>query len=81
METALLNFVFDITSLLNTHVTKNFGKDPLQSVIPYLSPRWAIRILDSFISIVTDIKGGSIKMARVLCGINITSTQFLDIFL
>ena len=63
MKATLLNLVFDIASLLNTHITKYFGKNPFEGVVSYLPARWPIRILNSFISIVTDIKGCTIKMA------------------
>ena len=81
MKAALLNLIFDIASLLNTHITKHFRKNPFEGIVSYLPARWSIRILNSLISIVTDIKGCTIKMARVLCCILITTTQFLYIFL
>ena len=37
MKTALFHLIFDITTLLNTHITKHFREDPFEGVVPNLA--------------------------------------------
>jgi hypothetical protein len=63
MKTALLNLIFDIATLLDTHITKHLRKHPFERIVPNLSACRTIWILNRFITIVTDIEGCTIEMA------------------
>ncbi len=80
METSLLHFVFDVTTAILTEIIEHLTEHPLQGVVAHSTPRF-IRCLHGEIPVVRDIEGRAVEMTRVLCGITVVMTQFVDILL
>ena len=81
MKTSLFHLILNITALLLAHVSQHFGEHPLQSIVAHLTTMRAIRILNGLVTVVADVEGGAIKVARVLCCISVAPTEFGHILL
>ena len=74
METALFDFVLDVTAAVLTHVAEHLGKHPLQCIVTYLTG-------DGLIAVVTDIDSCAVEVAGILGSVTIATTQAGYIFL
>ena len=81
MKTSLLHLVLDVAALLLPHVSQDFGEHPFQRIVTHLTTMGAIRILNGLVTVIADVEGGTIEVARVLCRIAVTPTEFGDILL
>ena len=81
MEAALLHFILDVAAARLAHVTQHLGEHPFQRVVAHLTTRRSVRVLDRLVTIVTDIEGGAIEVAGVLCGVAVATTEFHNIVL
>ena len=80
MEATLFYFIFDITAVLLTEIPQHLTENPLQGIILHLTARLLLR-LNLLVSIVADIKGCTIEMARILGSIAVSGSQFRHIIL
>ena len=61
MKAALVNLVFNETTLLLAHIIKNLRENPFQGVVGYYSSVFS-GSLNSFITIIANIEGGAIEV-------------------
>ena len=80
MEAALLHLIFDIAAVLVAEIAEHLGEHPFQGIILHLAA-WLFTGLNLLIAVVTDIEGGTIKMARILGSITVSGTQFRHVIL
>lgn len=79
MKAALVNLVFNETTLLLAHIIKNLRENPFQGVVSHFTTLRPLGILNRLVSVVADINCSAIKMAGILCSIDVASTEFLHI--
>ena len=70
MEASLIDLILYIASLFLTHIAKHFGQNIFQRIVAHGTSLLTGR-LHGLVAVVTDIEGGTIEMAAVLCGITI----------
>ena len=80
MEATLFYLVFDITAVLLTEIPQHLAENPLQGIILHLTARLFLR-LNLLVSVVADIEGSTIEMARILGSVTVSGSQFRYIIL
>ena len=76
MEATLMHLVFNIAAVLIAEIPQHLAEHPFQGIILNLAARLVLG-LNLLVSVVADIKRGTIKMARILRGIAIAGSQSL----